>query len=122
MQNNLRIESGFWYLCSPYSRYHAGIDEAARVAAKIAGELTRLGIWAYSPIAETHAIAKAAGIDPFDHDLWMNRDTPFMRAAHGLIVAEMRGWDESVGVKTEIRIFTESGKPVVHLAPASVIP
>jgi len=115
--SDLKIESGFWYLASPYSRYYAGIDEAARIAAQIAGELTRRDIHVYSPIAETHAIAKAAGLDPLDHEMWMKRDAPFMAAAHGLIVTEMKGWHESIGLEEETNIFIRDLKPVFNLDP-----
>lgn len=108
------------YLATPYSLYPAGLDAAAHEAARIAGGLMRAGVAVYSPIAHSHAIAAAAGIDPTDHDIWMQLDAPMMALASALCVARMAGHAESRGVAHEIAVFREAAKPIIYLDPDAI--
>lgn len=110
----------FFYLATPYSKYHEGIDAAWKMACHQAALLVSAGIPVYSPIAHTHPIAIEGGIDPLDHGIWIPADRPFMESAKGLIVCEMDGWDESLGVSIEIEAFKEMNKPVVYMTPGIV--
>lgn len=103
---------GLWYLASPYSKYPPGIEFATADVARIAGALIGRGIAVYSPIAHTHPIAIASGLDPYDHDIWLPLDQHMMDAAVGVIIAKMDGWRESKGVTFEIAYFQATGKPV----------
>lgn len=107
---------GYHYLATPYSRYPGGIERAHKSACMLTGALMRLTIPVYSPIAHSHPIAMTAKIDPCSHDFWLPVCGPMMRAAHGIIVAEFPGWDQSVGMKHEIDWFVAAGKPVVNLS------
>lgn len=112
--------SGFWFLSSPYTRYAAGLDEAARIAAENTGLLRKAGISSFSPIVHGHAVARAAGIDPLGADFWMGGDKPIMEAARGLIVLMMDGWDESEGMAKEDAAFRLVRKPIKFMMPGSV--
>ena len=115
MRNGL-MRPGFWYLATPYSEYEAGIEEAFKEAAKIAGErFVKNGIPIFCPIAHGHPMTTEANIPVDRYDIWLPQDQPFMDAAIGLIVVQMPGWKESRGVKYEIDVFTEAGKPVVYM-------
>jgi CTP:molybdopterin cytidylyltransferase MocA len=106
------------YLATPYTKYRAGIEQAAIEAARLSGRLITAGIKIYSPIAHSHAIALASKIDPLDHELWMAADAPFMHAAQALLVAEMTGWQESAGIAKEI--FQKLGKPFYFIDPETL--
>jgi hypothetical protein len=118
------------YLASPYSAYPAGLDTAANVVAFIAGHLIEKGVIVYSPIANTHAIAKAYGLDPLNHDLWLPFDEVLMNMCDALCIALMKGWQASKGVRYEIERFRGvrwspgsppiSGKPVYYIDPVSL--
>lgn len=112
----------YWYIASPYSAYHSGRDEAFRDAAAQAALLMEAGVPVFSPIAHSHPISQmlSAGFDT--HETWMRADAPFMRAAKGLIVCMMEGWDRSKGVAQEIETFTAAGKPIVYMRPGVVPP
>jgi len=103
------------YVATPYSKYEEGLDVAHKHACTVTGELLKFGINAYSPIAYTHQIAQHANIDPLDHQFWMRVDKPFMQKADALIVVQMDGWMESLGVNMEIMEFREAGKPIEYL-------
>jgi len=107
---------GFWYLATPYSKYPGGIKKAWEMACGIAAWFIRQGVHVYCPIAHTHPIAIHGALDPYDHDLWMALDEKMMAQAHGLIVAQMDGWQRSHGIGLETAYFEKAGKPVRYLA------
>lgn len=106
---------GYIYLGSPYSKYEAGHDAAARVVADSAARLMGSGMVIYSPIAHGHACA-AHGL-PLTWDFWKRQCQPLIDAAAGLIVLTMAGWHESVGLQYEIEEFVRAGKPILHVSP-----
>lgn len=114
------MKLSYWYLATPYSKYPRGLHAAYEMAAREAGRLIHLGFRVYSPIAHTHPIAFASGLDPYDHNIWIPADRPFMDGAHGLIVLRADSWKESKGIAIEIEEFTQAGKPVVYMSPQYV--
>lgn len=108
-------DGGYWYVGSPYSKYPDGIQAAFRDICRITGWLIGQGVPCYSPIAHTHPISLYARMDPLDHTVWLPADAPLMNAAHGLIIAEMAGWNTSFGLTHEIGVFEKAKKPIVHL-------
>ena len=110
------------YLATPYTLYDAGIEAAAFMAARIAGKLMEAGVDVYSPIAECHAVAHAANLDPLDSVRWGSHCERMARRFDYLLIADMRGWRESRGVAAEVKWFGEAGKPVflLRLKPLAV--
>lgn len=111
----LADQPSYIYLGSPYSKYEAGHDAAARVVADSAAALMRRGLVIYSPIAHGHAIA-AHGL-PLEWGFWKKQCQPLIDGAAGLIVLTMAGWQESVGLQYEIEEFVRAGKPILHVSP-----
>jgi hypothetical protein len=103
------------YVATPYSKYDAGLDAAYEEACAVTGELLRFDVKAFSPIAHSHGISKYANIDPLDHQFWMRADKTYIEKADALIVVQLDGWDESIGVAMEIRDFREAGKPIEYI-------
>ncbi|WP_411037533.1 DUF1937 family protein [Shinella sp. BYT-45] len=112
----LAARSGYIYLGSPYSKYEAGHDAAARVVADAAARLMRFGMVIYSPIAHGHAVTLAGGL-PITWDFWKRQCRPLVDGAAGLIVLTMAGWQDSVGLQYEIEEFVRAGKPILHVSP-----
>jgi hypothetical protein len=110
----------FHYLASPYSAHPDGMEHAYRDACAAAALLIRAGVPVFSPIAHSHGIAEIGGIDPASHAIWLPADAPMMRAAMGLIVLQLPGWDMSIGVAAEIAEFRLAGKPVRYMTPGVV--
>jgi hypothetical protein len=106
-----------YYLASPYSKYYAGLHSAFVDISAIAGRLLEKGVFTYSPIAHSHPIALYGVLDPYDHDIWMPLDLKIAASCDGLIVATMKGFEESKGVAMEIQHFTEKGLPVFFYNP-----
>lgn len=105
----------YWYLASPYSKHPLGIDGAFNEVCLAAGLLVKAGVSVFSPIAHTHPIALAAGIDPLSHDIWLAADRAFMDAASGILVLAVPGWRESFGVGHEREVFRAAGKPEIFV-------
>jgi hypothetical protein len=113
--SDLHEIDGFWYVATVYTKHPAGIDEAAKEAARATAWLMKRGVPCFSPICHTHSIAIEGGIDPLDHGFWLPADDPMMRKAHGLIVMKMPGWEESHGIAYEIGRFEGMQKPVIRM-------
>jgi len=108
------------YVGTPYSKWADGLDAAFVEASKLTARLMQAGLKVYSPIAHTHPLAVHGNIDPLDHSIWLPFDGAMMDKADAMIVAMMDGWETSKGVRHEIQVFTEAGKPVFFLNPADL--
>lgn len=108
------------YVGTPYSKWADGLDAAFVEASKLTARLMQAGLKVYSPIAHTHPLAVYGNIDPLDHSIWLPFDGAMMDKADAMIVAMMDGWETSKGVRHEIEVFTEAGKPVFFLNPADL--
>ena len=118
---DLKIEKGYWYLATPYSKWKHGLDNASHVACILAGQLLARGVIVYSPIAHSHAISKRLiDVDPRDHDFWLRADKPLFHGAHGLLIATFDGWSESKGVTAEIAWAREHNRPRYLISPETL--
>jgi Domain of unknown function (DUF1937) len=115
------MSGGYWYIGGPYSKYPDGLDAAFDEVCRIAGWFAQAGFPVYSPIAHCHPIAKASGLNPHDHKIWLPFCEPVMTGSKGLIVAKMATWDESFGLQQEIVYFNSARKPIRYLDPATML-
>lgn len=103
------------YLATPYTKYRAGLECAFRDAAALAARLMTQDVKVYSPISHTHPLAIYGNLDPRDHSIWLPFESRMMVLANALLVAQLRGWNESYGIKHEVDYFLSAGKPVFYL-------
>ena len=103
-----------WYMASPYARYKEGHEAAFRDASRAAALLMKRGLAVYSPIVHSHPIAIHGGIDPVNHEFWMNVDSHMMARCDGLAVVMMDGWEHSRGIAHEREAFQLASKPIVY--------
>ena len=108
---------GLVYLATPYSKYEAGLENAANDAAKVAAKLLSAGVAVYSPIVYTHQLAIHGNLNPLDHSLWLPFDQPFLDSCNCLCVCTLPGWRESFGIDFEIKDFTAKKKMIVYINP-----
>lgn len=109
------------YLATPYTHYKDGIEIAFREASRIAALLLIAGVEIYSPIAHCHPLAIYGDIDALDRDFWLNYQEQFMLRCDVLIVAEMDGWKDSIGMQHETNFFERAKRPIFLLNPATMI-
>lgn len=110
----------FGYMASPYTLHSAGLDGAAKAAARCAGSLLRAGVQVYSPIAHCHSLATSALINPRDRDFWLRHCRVMFEPCGALIVAMLEGWRESFGVGEEIKWARELNRPIFWLEPRTL--
>jgi nucleoside 2-deoxyribosyltransferase len=108
------------YLASPYSHPDAGVREQRfRDACQAAAALLRAGHAVFSPIAHSHPLVEH-GI-PTGWSFWEGQDRKLLACCDEVVVLMLDGWDRSVGVREEIRIAREMGKPVRFLDIARLV-
>lgn len=109
------------YLGTPYRQFDKGPEEAASEAARIAGELALEGVRVYSPIVYGHALVQSCpDIDPYDMEFWNEFNAVEMENCEYLLIAEMRGWNNSTGIYDEKEWFQSCGRPVFYLNPTTL--
>jgi len=111
------MNTSFWYLATPYSKYPLGIDAAFQLAVAQRGLLVKAGVPVFSPIIHSHPVAVQCGIDPFDYNIWLPSEDPILRSASGIIMVRAEGWEYSFGMNHERIQFEDACKPVVWMDP-----
>lgn len=92
------------YLAVPYSHPDPAVRLARFEAAnRAAGLLMREGLLVFSPISHTHPIAEACGL-PLGWDYWQAYDRAVLSCCSKVIVLELDGWQNSIGVMNELSI------------------
>ena len=103
------------YLATPYTHPDKRVREYRFEMVTITtGRLMREGLTVFSPISKMHPVAERCGL-PTDWEYWEKYDRIAIAHCKELWVLTLDGWDASVGVKAEIEIAKEMGKPVIYL-------
>lgn len=102
------------YLCTVYTSHAWGLDEAALEASSLLGKLLKAGHRVFCPIAHCHRASMLEGL-PTDFDWWMDYDEGWIDLCDGLLVAKMDNWEQSKGIRHEVRYANAVGKPVQYL-------
>ena len=116
------------YVGGPYSNnapISGGPSSAAKRVARfnavteLARQLIEEGKFVYSPLTMTHPIDIRMKHDP-GSDFWVDFDETFMEHCSSMMVLMLPGWDESSGLKREIKFFESRKLPVEYLEPSEV--
>lgn len=119
---DIRGASGFWYLGTPFTRFHAGPAEAYLLAAQLSSVLSAHGVAHFCPIAQhCNPVTVAPGLDLLDVDFWMKITAPVRRQSCGLIIGALKGWKQSQGLQQEGLEFEREGKPVYALNRVALV-
>jgi hypothetical protein len=111
----------YYYLSNPYTGSPSEMRERAQAAAQAVATLLRNGVHAWSPIVHNHAMMAFSDFSLEERrELLLPYDFSLLRAAKGMIVLQLEGWEDSYGVTKEIELCKELGKPVAFLEPAKV--
>lgn len=105
------------YLATPYTHSDPKIRECRfNAVTKAAVYLTNKGLNVYSPITQSHLMAKVGKL-PTSWDYWKGSCEDFLSASNTLFILKLRGWKESIGVQGEIEIANAMDIPIVELDP-----
>jgi hypothetical protein len=72
------------------------------------------GIHLFCPIAHTHPIALVGDL-PKGWEYWQVYDRIMLSSCSELWIVQMKGWEESIGIKGEIEIAKELGIPIKYI-------
>ena len=101
---------------SPYSHADPLVREARfRAVCKYCAKLISNGIYAFSPVIHCHPIAQY-GI-PFDYNFWGGWGSRFFNICDEVIVYQLDGWEDSIGIKAEVEILKAMGLPIIYVEP-----
>jgi hypothetical protein len=107
------------YLACPYSHQRIEVRLARfEASAHAAAELIHRGMFVYSPITMTHPIDLVMAEEgaTMGSDYWCDFDEAFMDVCSEMIILTIPGWDESSGIRREIKFFENAGKPIRYLS------
>ena len=101
------------YLASPYSHPDPQVREARfNVACRATAELVLAGRAVFSPVVHGHPLVRF-GL-PTDWAYWRRFDTEHLKRCDEVLVLQIDGWRESVGVRAEIELARASGKRISY--------
>lgn len=100
------------YLACPYTDEDETVEEKRfEEVTYAAGVLMNKGHIVFSPLTHCHPIRKKFGL-PGTWAFWESFDQAFIEWCDLVIVYTIEGWDKSTGVKNEMDICREQGKPL----------
>jgi hypothetical protein len=82
--------------------------------AKVTASLLNKGIFVYSPIVHCHELAKKFEM-PRDFAFWQDYNFAMLAKAKAIIVLELPGWEDSLGLKGEIQFTKSLGRSVMRI-------
>ena len=103
------------YVSSPYSHTDESVvEERVLLVTKYVAKLVRDGIMAISPITYGDALLKVRKL-PSDYAFWNTFCLSLLSKCYKMIVYKIDGWEESIGVKDEIRYCLENNIEVEYI-------
>jgi hypothetical protein len=115
---------GFSYLATPYSvvnpisKIQAGLLRRKRFerACKMAAKLMKEGENIFCPIAHSHSVEYyGMNKEVNSMNFWLKQDLSILQYAKELIVFKMDGWEQSEGIKREIKFAEELNIPIRYI-------
>jgi len=103
------------YLASPYSHPDATVrQERYEAACTATAALLLEGEFVFSPIVHSHPLTQH-GL-PSDWQFWERHARWHLERCDELVVLQLDGWQDSVGLCAEVELAAELGKPVRYVS------
>jgi hypothetical protein len=80
--------------------------------------LVRAGVQIFAPVVNTHPLVEH-GL-PIEWSFWSQFDQTFLEICDAVIVLQLEGWEQSVGIQEELRLAEEMGIAIYHLEPGEI--
>ncbi len=115
MAKNRPKKTKLAYLAGPYSHDSGAIRHKRFIdLTNAAAYLFKQGYFVFSPISSSHPMKEIGGLEG-DWKYWAGFDTFMINLCDEMIIVELNGWRESVGVNAEIEIAKKLGKPIRYM-------
>lgn len=113
-----QLPRGYAYLASPYSHPEMDVVERRVQQTQLASLwLIHHGWVVYSPILHWHSTAGAYGVGTTARDWIRQNETMLRDAKEGLMLLQLEGWRESLGVQMELDLALELALPIREISP-----
>ena len=106
------------YLASPFTSHHPYIttrkeqeQDRYSLACEAAGLIMWSGEIVFSPISHSYGPHLEVAL-PGDWSFWEIHDRWYLERCDSVLVLQLEGWSESVGIKAEIALAASLHKPV----------
>ena len=104
------------YLGSPYSDKSKLVQHTRYLqVSKVVADMLCKGVHVYSPIVHCHELAKRFRM-PGDFDFWQGYNYAMLEQASHFHVLELDGWNDSKGLKSEIKFALRKAIPIIQVA------
>lgn len=114
------IKDKVYYLASPYSHPEPYIQEMRYILTTYIGSLlTKVGYTLIEPIGMSHNTAKMFKL-PTGYEFWKTRDRLLINKCDGVILLQLKGWEESEGVKDEIEFAKKLWLPIFTVKSSDI--
>lgn len=114
------VNSTLIYLASPYTHPMPDVQhERAATAARVAGEMIKLGYHVFSPIAHGHTIVQHCNISGSWWQ-WHNLSLLMLSRCNELWICTIDGFGDSIGVNYEVGKAEEMGIPIKMIDPETL--
>jgi len=109
------LKPSFIYLASPYSDpYETVQSERLEQTQEVLAKLIHHGLIVYSPISSWAIVAELYHL-PTDAKYWKKLNRRFLRLAATIWVHTLYGWENSKGIKQELRYARKHQIPVAFI-------
>lgn len=104
-----------WYLANPFTHKLKKVrKQRVKDCTEATIRLLSYNIQTFTPIAYNGSWHEEANL-PCEWEFWEKYDKNFLERCDGLLVLMLSGWQDSVGVKAEIRHAEKLGMPVLFI-------
>ncbi len=106
---------GMIYMASPYTKHTEDVrDLFFDILCEVTAEMFNRKKYVFTPIVYAHPVASRHNL-PVEWEYWKEYDELFLSICTELWVLMFPGWEESSGVRAEIKIATRLGIPISYI-------
>lgn len=103
------------YIGCPYTDKHKLVQHTRYLeVSRVVADMLCHGVPVYSPIVHCHELAKRFRL-PSDFDFWRDYNYAMLERASGLHILELEGWNDSRGLKAEIKFALAHAIPITRI-------
>lgn len=103
------------YLGSPYTDKSQLVQHKRYLqVSRMVADMLCHGLHVYSPIVHCHELAKRFRL-PSDFDFWQDYNYAMLESASAFHILELAGWNESKGLKGEIKYAVSHSIPITRI-------
>ena len=105
------------YLASPYSHPDKQVmNQRHDTMVIVTGKLMERGLHVYSSIVHCHPLAVRYSL-PRSHEFWHEYNCKMLRHASTLWIVELDGWQDSLGIASEVSFAEKHHIPIARFEP-----